>query len=160
MNFRSSQVISRVLFFHQPSDTTPESVKSVMLKTRAKPKRKAKTLLEVEVMVILCVWGNVAQPPWKRWVALYIVLSVATLARYSDIKRVPMRGIILIDGGGAEVCMPRRKNRQTGQVFWAALPPAGATALLRDLLSREREVAIHPQSGRCWLRRGASCCLS
>ena len=33
------------------------------------------------------------------------------------------------------MCMPRRKNRQEGQVFWAALPPSLTVQLLRELVA-------------------------
>lgn len=36
----------------------------------------------------------------------------------------------------AQVCFPKQKNRQTGDVFWASVPSSKTRTLLRELLAQ------------------------
>ena len=65
-----------------------------------------------------------------------------------------MAGIFFFASGGVDVCMPRRKNRQNGQVFWASLPPAGAVELLRQLLLADPAVTVDLKSGQVQAQPG------
>ena len=111
-------------------------VKQSVAKTRKQPGRKMKTLQAGEVQQIVTRWGARGNRPWQRWIACFIGVCVAALARFSDM-RIPAHAVFLppVESGmSAELVMPIRKNRQKGEAFWATLPPSGTRTLLRDLL--------------------------
>ena len=133
---RAASAINYALSLHNlpalANLTLPKAVKSAARKTRRRPRRQAQVMERQEVAQILDKWGNAAEQ-WKRWVALLVGLSVCTLARWAD-AQFPVRGIILPDNDAAEICLPRRKNRQEGQTFWAAVPPSATVRLLRRMV--------------------------
>jgi hypothetical protein len=111
-----------------------KAVKRSADRQRKGPRKKASVMRRHEVAQIVTLWGARGQPLWKRWIALFVGLAVCTLARWADM-RFPLCGLILPAEGAASVCMPRRKNRQTGETFWAAVPPSATCELLRDLVA-------------------------
>ena len=135
---RAATAINYVLGLHDlpplANLTLAKAVKSAARKTRRRPRKQAAIMEVSECADIVNKWGFKSEEPWKRWVALLIGLEVGTVARWADLN-VPICGIILPRSGAGEMCMPRRKNRQEGQVFWAALPPSMTVQLLRELVA-------------------------
>ena len=109
------------------------AVKRSADRQRKRPRKKAMVMNRHEVAQIIEQWGSRGQPAWKRWIALFVALACCTLARWADMK-FPLSCIILPPQGAASVCMPKRKNRQSGEVFWASVPPSATCELLRDML--------------------------
>ena len=109
------------------------AVKRSADRQRKRPRKKAMVMCRHEVAQIVEQWGDRSQPAWKRWIALFVALACCTLARWADLK-FPLSCVILPPQGAASVCMPKRKNRQTGEVFWASVPPSATCELLRDML--------------------------
>ena len=125
--------------------TLPAAVKSYANLTRKRPRRQAAVHTREEVVQILEGFGskdNNGVHEWRRWVALFVGLATCTLARWAD-AQFPLEGLFLPEGGTAQICMPRRKNRQVGNVFWASVPDSRTLALLKELLI-ERGCVIMP----------------
>lgn len=117
--------------------TLPKAVKRSANLQRKRPRKKAGVLSRHEVEQVLDEWGsdaNAGDREWRRWVALLVGLSVCTLARWAD-AQFPLAGLYLPEGQAAQVCFPKRKNRQTGDVFWASVPSSKTLSLLRELLA-------------------------
>ena len=137
---RAAGAINFVMGLHDlepvANKALPKAVKHFADMTRKRPRKQAAVNTRLEIIQILEDYGsnsNNGLHEWRRWIALFVGLATCTLARWADVQ-FPVAGLFLPSAGDAQICMPKRKNRQTGNVFWASVPDSRTLTLLRELL--------------------------
>jgi hypothetical protein len=116
-------------------DVRTRAVREAARRNRTKATIKMAAFTSEEVRLILLRWDVPGGPLWQRLIAISIAVAFCILARWSDLRGIPL-GSIYWCPEGAMLTLARRKNRQHGAVSL----PLGDTGRADSLVSRLRRL--------------------
>jgi hypothetical protein len=112
-------------------DVRTRAVREAAQRNRTKATIKMAAFTSEEVRLILQRWDFSGGPLWQRLIAISIAVAFCILARWSDLRGIPL-GSTYWCPKGAMLTLARRKNRQHGAVSL----PLSDTSRADSLVSR------------------------
>ena len=110
------------------NDDMMSMLKQATKRARSMPRQPMAPLTRVESDAIASRWGGGDVPIWQNAVALFMLKSRATLARFSDAALFQVDGTVFT-AGGADSVIAFRKNAQDGTGHWAPQSTRNSRAL-------------------------------